>query len=92
MSADSATGTGPGRPSEPPTGHARVDAVLDRAAELDLLPVAEHPARYEELHAALAAELTAEPGTLPAGPVPGGGAVPRGSGQEQGGQGQSGPR
>lgn len=49
-----------------PTGHARVDAVLERAAELELLPVPEHAGRYELLHAALVAELDAEPGTLPA--------------------------
>ncbi|WP_298586979.1 hypothetical protein [uncultured Kocuria sp.] len=53
-----------------PTGHPRVDAVLERAGELDMLPVAEHPGRYEELHAALVAELDAEPGTVPAGLVP----------------------
>ncbi|GAA1752900.1 hypothetical protein [Kocuria aegyptia] len=52
------------------TGHARVDAVLDRAGELEGLPVAEHPGRYEELHAALVAELDAEPGAVPAGLVP----------------------
>lgn len=69
--------TGPAHPAGPdgaallPTGHARVDAVLERAAELELLPVAEHPGRYEALHAALAAELDAEPGTVPAGLVPG---------------------
>ncbi|GEO96036.1 hypothetical protein [Kocuria turfanensis] len=63
-----------------PTGHARVDAVLERAAELDALPVAEHPGRYEELHADLVAELNAEPGTVPAGLVPG-----REAGQEQNG-------
>lgn len=63
-----------------PTGHARVDAVLDRAGELQRLPVAEHPGRYEELHAALVAELDAEPGTVPAGLVP----RPR-SGQEEAG-------
>ncbi len=85
MSADPARDADPASPPVPPTGHARVDAVLDRAAELDLLPVAEHPARYEELHAALVAELTAEPGTVPAGPVPGGG-------PGQSGQGQCGPR
>jgi hypothetical protein len=65
-----------------PTGHTRVDAVLGRAAELDGLPVAEHPGRYEELHAELVAELNAEPGAVPAGLVPGGRA----------GQEQSGPR
>ncbi|MFI7582647.1 hypothetical protein ACH9DO_02510 [Kocuria sp. M1N1S27] len=53
-----------------PTGHAQVDAVLERAAELELLPVAEHPAHYEVLHAALVAALDAEPGTEPAGPAP----------------------
>lgn len=78
---------GPTSPPAPPTGHARVDAVLDRAAELDLLPVAEHPARYEELHAALVAELKAEPGTVPAGLLPGGRPGP---GQSR--QGPSGPR
>lgn len=86
MSADPTHGPDPAAPPAPPTGHARVDAVLDRAAELDLLPVAEHPARYEELHAALAAELSAEPGTVPAGPLPAEGPAPG-----QGGQGQSGP-
>lgn len=85
VSADLPLGADPASPPAPPTGHARVDAVLDRAAELDLLPVAEHPARYEELHAALVAELSAEPGTVPAGPVPDGG-------PGQSGQGQSGPR
>ncbi|MUN64972.1 hypothetical protein GMA12_17795 [Kocuria sediminis] len=65
-----------------PTGHARVDAVLERAAELDGLPVAEHPGRYEELHADLVAELNAEPGTVPAGLVP----------ARQAGQEQNGPR
>jgi hypothetical protein len=64
----------------PTTGHARVDAVLERAAELDALPVAEHPERYEQLHADLVAELNAEPGTVPAGLVPG----PQ-AGQEQNG-------
>ncbi|GAB2600563.1 hypothetical protein GCM10009696_02450 [Kocuria himachalensis] len=63
-----------------PTGHAGVDAVLDRAGELERLPVAEHPGRYEELHAALVAELDAEPGTVPAGLVP----RPR-TGQEEAG-------
>lgn len=63
-----------------PTGHPRVDAVLDRAGALEALPVAEHPARYDELHAALVAELDAEPGTIPAGLVP----VP-GTGQEEAG-------
>lgn len=53
-----------------PTGHAGVDAVLERAAEVAGLPVAEHPRRYEALHAALAAELDAEPGAVPAGLVP----------------------
>lgn len=53
-----------------PTGHTRVDALLARAAELDTTPVAEHPGRYEELHAALVAELDAEPGTVPADLVP----------------------
>ncbi|MEX5269049.1 hypothetical protein [Kocuria sabuli] len=87
MNADLARGADPASPLVPPTGHARVDAVLDRAAELDLLPVAEHPARYEELHAALVAELSAEPGTVPAGLLPGGGPGPG-----QSGQGSSGPR
>jgi hypothetical protein len=69
-------GTGAQRPAGDdgaalrPTGHARVDAVLDRAGELEALPVAEHPGRYDELHAALVAELDAEPGTVPAGLVP----------------------
>ena len=67
-----------------PTGHAGVDAVLDRAGELERLPVAEHPGHYEELHAALVAELDAEldaePGTVPAGLVP----RPR-TGQEEAG-------
>ncbi|MFI7482980.1 hypothetical protein ACH9EU_11265 [Kocuria sp. M1R5S2] len=54
----------------PSTGHERVDAVLARAAELDTAEVAEHPRLHEELHAALAAELDAEPGTVPPGPVP----------------------
>lgn len=53
-----------------PTGHARVDAVLERAGELEELPVSEHPGRYDELHAALVAELDAEPGAVPAGLVP----------------------
>ncbi|MFI7494187.1 hypothetical protein ACH9D2_05615 [Kocuria sp. M4R2S49] len=53
-----------------PTGHAGVDAVLQRAGDLETLPVSEHPGRYEELHAALVAELEAEPGTVPAGLVP----------------------
>ncbi|MFF0943414.1 hypothetical protein ACFYE2_04200 [Kocuria sp. CPCC 205300] len=87
MSADPARSTDLASPPAPPTGHARVDAVLDRAAELDLLPVAEHPARYEELHAVLVAELSAEPGTVPAGPAPGGG-----PGAGPSGQGPSGPR
>lgn len=63
-----------------PTGHAGVDAVLDRAGELERLPVAEHPGRYGELHADLVAELDAEPGTVPAGLVP----RPR-TGQEEAG-------
>jgi hypothetical protein len=67
-------------PALRPTGHARVDAVLGRAGELEGLPVAEHPGRYHELHAALVAELDAEPGTVPAGLVP----RPR-TGQEEAG-------
>ncbi|MFF0988694.1 hypothetical protein [Kocuria nitroreducens] len=63
-----------------PTGHAGVDAVLDRAGELERLPVTEHPGCYEELHAALVAELDAEPGTVPAGLVP-----HRRTGQEEAG-------
>lgn len=63
-----------------PTGHAGVDAVLGRAAEVAGLPVAEHPRRFEELHAALAAELDAEPGAVPSGLAP----RPR-SGQEEAG-------
>lgn len=87
MSDDPAPGADPASPPAPPTGHARVDAVLDRAAELELLPVAEHPARYEELHAALVAELSAEPGTVPAGLPP-----DEGPGSGQNGQGASAPR
>lgn len=73
MSGDPAPQNAPGTEGAAlrPTGHARVDAVLERAAELEALPVPEHPGRYEVLHAALVAELDAEPGTEPAGPVPG---------------------
>ena len=53
-----------------PTGHDRVDAVLARAAALDGLPVAEHPGHYEALHAALVAELDADPVGVPAGRAP----------------------
>lgn len=63
-------GDGAGPPPVRPTGHARVDALLARAAELEAMPVGEHPARYEELHTALVAELDAEPGPVPAGPAP----------------------
>lgn len=49
-----------------PTGHAGVDSVLSRAAELEGIPVGEHPGRYEDLHAALVVELDAESGD----PVP----------------------
>ena len=65
---------GAGVPPVQPTGHDRVDAVLARAAELDAMPVAEHATVYDELHAALVAELDAEPGTVPGGLVPGKGA------------------
>ena len=65
-----------------PTGHARVDAVLERAGALEARPVEEHPGRYEELHAALVAELDAEPGTVPAGLVP----------RSRSGQEEAGPR
>lgn len=66
-------GTGPpgaGAPPVRPTGHDQVDAVLARTAELDAMPVAEHAGLYDELHAALVAELDTEPGTVPAGHVP----------------------
>ncbi|MEX5296826.1 hypothetical protein QYM41_16235 [Kocuria sp. CPCC 205268] len=69
--ADPAHAAGTDTAALRPTGHAGVDAVLRRAGELDALPVAEHPARFEELHAALVAELEAEPGAVPAGLVPG---------------------
>jgi hypothetical protein len=66
--ADPGSGTGrdSGAHALRPTGHDRVDAVLARAAELDTADIAEHPRLYEELHAALASELDAEPGTVPA--------------------------
>ena len=67
---------GAGTPPVRPTGHDRVDAVLARAAELDARPVAEHATLYDELHAALVAELDAEPGAVPAGLVPGRAAGP----------------
>lgn len=72
MSGDPAPQKAPGTESAAlhPTGHARVDAVLERAAELERLPVAEHPAHYEVLHEALVAALDAEPGTVPSGLVP----------------------
>ncbi|MEX5299360.1 hypothetical protein RCG67_11335 [Kocuria sp. CPCC 205292] len=73
-------GTGEDGAALRPTGHHGVDAVLERAVELETLPVAEHPGRYEELHAALVAELEAEPGTVPAGLVP-----RPGTGQEEAG-------
>jgi hypothetical protein len=59
-----------GAPAVRPTGHARVDAVLARAAALAATPVAEHADLYEAVHAQLAAKLSAEPETVPAGPVP----------------------
>ena len=63
-----------GRPPVRSTGHDRVDAVLARTAELEAIPVAEHATVYDELHAALVAELDAEPSTVPGGLVPGKGA------------------
>ena len=68
-----------------PTGHDRVDAVLARVAALDGLPVAEHPGHYEALHAALAAELDAEPGAGPAVPAPRPDTAPGEGGPERGG-------
>lgn len=65
-----------GAPDLRPTGHARVDAVLAGAAGLAGTPVAEHAARYEAVHAALVAELNAEPGTVPSGLLPRTGADP----------------
>lgn len=77
---------GPRRAAEPeappvqPTGHARVDAVLSRAAELTGIPVAELPGHYEDLHAALVAELDAEPAAVPGGLLPRPGGEPESGG------------
>lgn len=62
--------TAPDAPPVRATGHERVDAVLARAAALDGLSVAEHPGHYEVLHAALLAELEAEPDSTLCGPAP----------------------
>lgn len=75
-----AAGTQPLRP----TGHARVDAVLAGAAGIAGIPVAEHAARYEDVHAALLAELDDEPGAVPAGLVPGAGTATAPEGEAQG--------
>lgn len=76
MSDHPAEGSAGGAPELRPTGHARVDAVLAGAAGLAGAPVAEHAARYEAVHAALVAELNAEPGTVPSGLLPPTGASP----------------
>ncbi|WP_371679194.1 hypothetical protein [Streptomyces sp. NBC_01276] len=50
-----------------PTGHAGVDAHLERLADADHLPADEHAAVYEDVHGGLREALTA----LDAPPVPG---------------------
>lgn len=35
------------------TGDPRIDAAVDRLADLDRMPVREHAQRYDEVHAAL---------------------------------------
>ncbi|MGO4461893.1 hypothetical protein AB4039_32060 [Streptomyces sp. M-16] len=50
-----------------PTGHAGVDAHLERLADADHLPADEHAAVYEDVHGGLREALTA----LDAPPLPG---------------------
>ncbi|MER5732911.1 hypothetical protein ABT084_32040 [Streptomyces sp. NPDC002138] len=49
-----------------PTGHAPVDAGLERLADADHLPADEHLAVYEDVHRALRDELTALDAPAPA--------------------------
>ncbi|MDQ0983704.1 hypothetical protein [Streptomyces sp. V2I9] len=87
-SASLAGAAGPGEPvapsSEPagpaplgvvrtPTGHAAVDARLERLADADHLPADGHVEVYEDVHRGLRAELTsldARPAAAAPGPVP----------------------
>lgn len=66
----------PGRPSPPPgvprpeTGEARVDVALSLLDDLTELPVTEHPAVFEQVHAQLS-EILTELRTGPAGGLAG---------------------
>jgi hypothetical protein len=69
-----AAGLAPGAPGS--TGDARVDDALGRLADLDGLPVHEHPAVFGQMYEALAdalgaLEVTAEPAARDPGPAPG---------------------
>jgi hypothetical protein len=65
-------GTPDGRPVPPPvprpvTGEPRVDAALSRLDDLTELPVTEHPALFERVHAHLG-EVLGELGSVPLAP------------------------
>jgi hypothetical protein len=83
---------GPREPREsarPATGDARVDEAVARLAELDGLPVGEHPAVYEYVHERLTEALGDLDVRDPARPGPQGQPRPGPQGQGQGqGQGQ----
>lgn len=50
-------GDPPPGPAQPPTGDPRVDEAVSRLSELPGLPVAEHPAVFEDVHRRLAETL-----------------------------------
>lgn len=56
-SADAIGGTAPQAPRDTPM--ATIDYAVARLAELDTLDVAEHPARFEAVHATLTDALSA---------------------------------
>ncbi|MER5886018.1 hypothetical protein ABT160_19540 [Streptomyces sp. NPDC001941] len=65
----------PGAPAplgvpRPPTGHAGVDARLERLADVDHLPADGHLEVYEDVHRGLRDALTALDARGPAGPGP----------------------
>ena len=69
-----AAGPAPGTPGS--TGDARVDEALGKLADLDGLPVHEHPAVFGQMYEALAGalgalEVTADPAARDPGHAPG---------------------
>ncbi|MFG2331787.1 hypothetical protein ACGFMM_19420 [Streptomyces sp. NPDC048604] len=75
---DSGAPPGPGEPVGPaplgvertPTGHAAVDALLERLADADHLPADGHLEVYEDVHRGLRDELTSLDAAARPGPTP----------------------